>query len=106
MGRRLAPSEVAGDIWEYQYNRNNTYANLMDMDLIKKYFEDLKRDKEGDEGTYFTLNNYEHALTILDSRSIWWNNQRHLVPMLDFINCQSGPEAEYNTHGVALDAFR
>lgn len=31
---------------------------------------------------------YMWATAILDSRSIWWNGQRHLVPMLDFINCQ------------------
>mmetsp|Transcript_703 Transcript_703/g.894 ORF Transcript_703/g.894 Transcript_703/m.894 type:complete len:972 (+) Transcript_703:13-2928(+) len=27
---------------------------------------------------------------ILDSRSIWWNNKRHLVPLLDLINCGEG----------------
>jgi hypothetical protein len=30
---------------------------------------------------------------ILDSRSIWWNNKRHLVPLLDLINCGEGKNA-------------
>ena len=29
---------------------------------------------------------FRWAAQILDSRSIWWNGQRHLVPMLDLVN--------------------
>jgi len=40
----------------------------------------------------FSLERYEWAWAILESRSIWWSeaNQpvRHLVPMLDFVNCK------------------
>jgi hypothetical protein len=34
---------------------------------------------------------YRWAHAILDSRSIWWDGERHLVPLLDLINCQQGP---------------
>ena len=36
----------------------------------------------------WTLENYLWAATILDSRSIWWDGIRHLVPLLDLINCK------------------
>ena len=32
---------------------------------------------------------YRWAAQTLDSRSIWWNGQRHLVPMLDLVNAVS-----------------
>ena len=38
----------------------------------------------------YTFENYLWAHTILDSRSIWWGGERHLVPMLDFVNCKAG----------------
>jgi hypothetical protein len=36
---------------------------------------------------FFTEEIYVWATSILDSRSIWWSGVRHLVPMLDFVNC-------------------
>jgi len=40
----------------------------------------------------FSLERYEWAWAILESRSIWWKEAdqptRHLVPMLDFVNCK------------------
>lgn len=32
---------------------------------------------------------YQWASAILDTRSIWWDSSRHLVPLLDLINCKS-----------------
>jgi len=31
--------------------------------------------------------NFIWAHSIVDSRSIWWNGKRHLVPLLDLVNC-------------------
>ncbi|CAM9487402.1 unnamed protein product [Chrysoparadoxa australica] len=42
------------------------------------------------EGT-FTWERYQWATVMLDTRSIWWNGKRHLVPMLDLVNCGEGP---------------
>ena len=41
----------------------------------------------------YTFANYKWAHAILDSRSIWWSGERHLCPMLDFVNCAQGPLA-------------
>lgn len=27
---------------------------------------------------------------VLNSRRIWWANEGHLVPLLDFVNCAAG----------------
>eukprot|EP00953_Heterococcus_sp_UTEX-ZZ885_P006098 3760-Heterococcus_DN1.PRE.1 len=32
------------------------------------------------------------ATAVMDTRSIWWSGQRHIVPLLDTINCAQGPE--------------
>jgi len=54
----------------------------------------------------FSLERYEWAWAILESRSIWWKeaNQptRHLVPMLDFVNCKE-LEKGMQPHPTYLD---
>merc|ERR1711934_731550 len=35
---------------------------------------------------------FRWAVQALDSRSIWWNGQRHLVPMLDLVNAAGAAE--------------
>ena len=52
--------------------------------------------------TEFNFANYKWAYGILDSRSIWWNGERHLVPMLDLINCAEGPDKD-RVHSTVLD---
>ena len=42
----------------------------------------------------FTFDNYAWAMATIDSRSIWWNGRRNLVPVLDLINCQEGPDPD------------
>eukprot|EP00299_Pterocystis_sp_00344_P002488 c12812_g1_i1.p1 GENE.c12812_g1_i1~~c12812_g1_i1.p1 ORF type:complete len:625 (+),score=169.41 c12812_g1_i1:135-1877(+) len=37
--------------------------------------------------SWVTFDDYLWAHLIIDSRSIWWNGKRHLVPLLDLINC-------------------
>ncbi len=44
-----------------------------------------------------TEENYLWAHAILDSRSIWWAGSRHLVPMLDMVNCKSGLDRVHKT---------
>jgi len=38
---------------------------------------------------------FRWAVQTLDSRSIWWNGQRHLVPMLDLVNAVRAPPPKY-----------
>lgn len=56
-----------------------------------------------DVDSVFTLKNYVWAHTVLDSRTIWWNSERHLVPLLDLINCKEGPDP-YKIHSTTLDS--
>ena len=50
----------------------------------------------------FNEETYTWAHAILDSRSIWWNGQRHLVPMLDLVNCAEGPDPS-RVHATTMD---
>lgn len=50
----------------------------------------------------FNEDTYTWAHAILDSRSIWWNGERHLVPMLDLVNCAEGPDPS-RVHATNLD---
>ena len=115
--RLLGPSAVVGEIAEYQRHRRATYDQMASIDLIRSFFEkeaaapapargDDPSPREG--GSVFTYANFVWAQTILDSRSIWWDGARHLVPMLDFINCQSGPEdalldSEGTVHSTTME---
>ena len=52
----------------------------------------------------FSYENYLWATAIMDSRGIWWGNGRHLVPLLDLINCnEEGPDPK-RVHATRLDA--
>lgn len=48
----------------------------------------------------FDLSPHRWAHYVLDSRSIWWSNSRHLVPLLDLINCRGAQRV----HATTLDA--
>ena len=79
---RLQPSFV-GRIVEAHVNRTEgTYNSIKKVKEIANFFPI----------GFFTFENYRWAGSILDSRSIWWDGLRHLVPMLDFINCAEGPD--------------
>jgi hypothetical protein len=41
---------------------------------------------------FMTKERFFWASAILDTRSIWWDNGKHLVPLLDLVNCASGKE--------------
>jgi hypothetical protein len=49
-----------------------------------------------------SFENYRWAHATLDSRSIWWGGERHLVPLLDLINCAEGPDPT-RVHSTTLD---
>lgn len=51
----------------------------------------------------FSFENYRWATAIMDSRSIWWGSGRHLVPLLDLVNCdEEGPDPS-RVHATTLD---
>lgn len=48
---------------------------------------------------WLTLERFLWANAILDSRSIWWGGQRHLVPLLDMVNCRElAPNKQHKAH--------
>ena len=65
---------------------------------VARKFETLRREVfAADAAAFppraFNLAVYRWATAVVDSRAIWWNNKRHLVPMLDLVNCAEGPDA-------------
>jgi hypothetical protein len=57
---------------------------------VKKHVFDKFDAFMGDHAGSFSEDKYTWAHAILDSRGIWWNGQRHLVPLLDLVNCAPG----------------
>ena len=83
---RLTPSQLANDTEKYARRIDTFYTSILKEKIITDFFD------ASSSNTVFTLQRYKWATAILDSRSIWWNGTRHLVPMLDMINCAEGPE--------------
>ncbi len=98
--RRIGPSGIKTSVVNYSKRYHTSYEQIMQIDMIKSFFpKDV-----------LTLENYLWGVAILDSRSIWWENQRHLVPLLDLINCQNSPENDpstsYRVHSTQLSNDR
>jgi histone-lysine N-methyltransferase SETD3 len=94
---RLAPSHVLRSIVEYQNKTRKSFELLSALEPAATFWVELKSEE-----AVWTWENYQWATAILDSRSIWWDGKRHLVPMLDFINCAEGPNPS-KVHSTALD---
>lgn len=87
---RLRPSFVLGQVRKYREDTRKIYESLLSIPLIASFFPP----------SVLTFENYLWATTILDSRSIWWDGKRHLVPMLDFVNCREGPSDPSRVHST------
>eukprot|EP00164_Ancoracysta_twista_P007306 GFYU01010344.1.p1 GENE.GFYU01010344.1~~GFYU01010344.1.p1 ORF type:complete len:606 (-),score=219.40 GFYU01010344.1:25-1611(-) len=78
-------------------------------DRMEKYKRSFKGMKNAVFNKYeefkqlgITWNDYIWAANVLDSRSIWWHGERHLVPLLDLINCKVGPNPQ-RVHSTDYD---
>jgi hypothetical protein len=91
---RLHPSDIYSNIMEYKYKVYKTYEAIMKVDLISNFMSSV----------ILTYERYAWATAILDSRAIWWSGVRHLVPMLDFVNCQESPNTR--VHSTTLEKFK
>ncbi|OWY91294.1 hypothetical protein PHMEG_00040186, partial [Phytophthora megakarya] len=67
-------------------------------------FDHLKRSGHDTIFEWLTERRFRWANAILDSRSIWWSGQRHLVPLLDMVNCQE-LNSKHKPHHTNLDSF-
>ena len=97
----LGPSDIVGLIRDYQVKTKNRYISLTKTPAVMEFFE--KESQQRGLDNVFTFEHYQWATVILDSRSIWWAGRRHLVPMLDFINCQEHVQDRSVLHSTVLD---
>jgi hypothetical protein len=91
--RRLGNTSMGKAAFKYQGQVAQKYSSLAKNDAIMSYFPP----------GIFTLQTYRWATVILDSRSIWWAGSRHLVPMLDFINCKENEAKPDLLHSTVMD---
>lgn len=90
VSQRLYPSFLVSYILAYRTKIQRLYQSISSMEEIIAYDQKFLN--------IFTYENYLWGNLILDSRSIWWYGKRHLVPMLDFVNCQENPNVIHETH--------
>ena len=74
----LAGSDLRIEVLKYKQSVLNRFRSFMRNDNVVRLF-----------GQILTLDNFLWAHSIVDSRSIWWDGARHLVPMLDLVNCSA-----------------
>jgi len=78
--RYLAGSDVRQFIIKYQRHAAQRHSVLVsDLDVNTLLGRDVLLDKQ----------KVLWATAIVDSRSIWWDRKRHLVPLLDLVNADS-----------------
>lgn len=103
--RQLTPSFIAPMAANYRAKTIKKFHFLANLTEIVDFFRPLtKSSPDGSVQEIFTLERYLWATAILDSRAIWWSGRRHLVPMLDFINCAEDSHNPSRVHGTKLDA--
>lgn len=100
---KLRPSVVKSSVDTYRKTVRNTFDKVSKIGIIRNFFG---LDAPSDDGviggaSILTFENYRWATAILDSRSIWWNGERHLVPLLDLVNCAEGPPS-HRVHSTSL----
>jgi len=74
----LAGSDLRIEVLKYKQSVLNRYRSFIRNDAVVRVF-----------GQFLTRDNFLWAHSIVDSRSIWWDGARHLVPMLDLVNCSA-----------------
>ena len=104
VGTKLEPSLIKKSVDIYRTTVRNSFNKISKIGIIRKFFG---LDAPSDDGviggaSVFTFENYRWATAILDSRSIWWNGERHLVPLLDLVNCAEGPPS-HHVHSTTLN---
>jgi protein-histidine N-methyltransferase len=100
----LQGSPVLATIQEYQRDVQGKFDAVNKAVLQPQVWKDAVPTKEDPfPPEAFTFETYQWAHAMLDSRSIWWDGARHLVPMLDLINCREGADPA-RVHSTRLDS--
>eukprot|EP00750_Incisomonas_marina_P004003 INCI13432.4.p1 GENE.INCI13432.4~~INCI13432.4.p1 ORF type:complete len:841 (-),score=130.41 INCI13432.4:2707-5055(-) len=94
--KELRGSSVLSMVHEYRNKIQDTFLKIRArvFDLFPQVFSP----------ELFTYERYKWAHVILDSRSIWWDNQAHLVPLLDLINCRPRRQPSAESYETEMDA--
>lgn len=92
--QHLNGSAILPAIHKYKEQLLRKYASLQS--------EILEKDSVTFPPSIYTMETYTWATAVIDSRSIWWAGKRHLVPLLDLINCNEGPDPT-RVHATRLD---
>jgi hypothetical protein len=53
----------------------------------------------------FTLAKFQHAMSIVMTRWVWWDNEPHFAPMIDFANCRELPGRKRVHHTARVGQF-
>lgn len=93
---RLAPSSAARAVVDYKNKTRKSFDSVSNLTLVSEFFASYA------EYNVWSWESYQWATAILDSRSIWWSGKRHLVPMLDFVNCIEGPDGS-KVHSTSVN---
>ncbi|GLD92375.1 hypothetical protein PINS_up000908 [Pythium insidiosum] len=99
-----AATDVFGLVSSYRTRIHEEFA------WLARQLQKTTKLPEKDEppvSSWLTLANYQWAAAVLDSRSIWWSGQRHLVPLLDMVNCEerhADGERPHTPHHTTLSA--
>lgn len=99
----LKSSTLYDTVVNYQAQVSRKFSMVSKVDLVTDLFTSFKGDVKEN---IFTFANYRWATVIIDSRSIWWHGKRHLVPMLDFVNCMENAESPARVHSTKWDDHR
>jgi histone-lysine N-methyltransferase SETD3 len=92
--KALEGTDLLQLVVNYRQRVRQSYAALSDH---------FTRSTQDETLAWLTERRFRWANAVLDSRSIWWNSQRHLVPLLDMVNCQE-LHAEHKPHHTTLDS--
>ena len=90
---RLGPSHILPEVVRYRQSIQKRFKAFKDISIVANF----------SPAGIFTWDTYLWATVVLDSRSIWWDGKRHLVPMLDFVNCAEDPTDPSRVHRTDLD---
>ncbi|ETP02735.1 hypothetical protein F441_20218 [Phytophthora nicotianae CJ01A1] len=92
--KALEGTDLLTLVSNYRRRVAQSYAVLLDH---------FKRSNHEETLLWLTERRFRWANAMLDSRSIWWNSQRHLVPLLDMVNCQE-LNSKHKPHHTSLDS--
>lgn len=89
----LARTDLFPLVERYRRRVFDMYSALTD---VIQTFDSADSDQLGE---WLTLDRFLWANAVMDSRSIWWGGQRHLVPLLDVINYRElAPNKTHTAH--------